>query len=201
MNYLLDNLPTEIDGIKIDTDYRRMVQFELLMFDEAVPPADKIKLAINLLYREPILSVEDAWSGLLKYYSVDEKMLEKGQNNGSTIMRAYDFEKDHERIYVAFLQVYKIDLQKEALHWYTFKALLQALPDDCLMGKLMYYRTCDISRLSKDEQNVAREIRKKFPTTKTNKSMTKAQREAEFLARIDKRQKEVEKIMAERGKR
>ena len=31
MNALTDDFPRELCGISIDTDYRRMVQFELLM--------------------------------------------------------------------------------------------------------------------------------------------------------------------------
>ena len=49
MNLLLDDFPCCLNGIPIDTDYRRMVQFELLLLDDTVPAADKMFLAPSLM--------------------------------------------------------------------------------------------------------------------------------------------------------
>ena len=54
MNPLIDDFPRELCGVPIDTDYRRMVQFELLLREESVPEADKIQLALSLLYKQPV---------------------------------------------------------------------------------------------------------------------------------------------------
>lgn len=69
MNPLIDDFPRELCGVPIDTDYRRMVQFELLLREESVPEADKIQLALSLLYKQPVPDPVRAWDRLLWYYS------------------------------------------------------------------------------------------------------------------------------------
>lgn len=69
MNPLIDDFPRELCGVPIDTDYRRMVQFELLLREASVPEADKIHLALSLLYKQPVPDPVRAWDGLLWYYS------------------------------------------------------------------------------------------------------------------------------------
>lgn len=195
MNYLIDDFPYEINNIPIDTDYRCMVQFELLMLDDNIIINDKILLAINLLYKKPVPDYEKAWDGLLWYYSggeLQQDNKEKTNTSNGTYQRAYDFEVDNERIYTAFIKEYGIDLQKTPLHWWTFKSLLFAIPDTNPMGKIMYYRTVDISTLKGEELKHAQKIRSMFPVEKIEK-LTKAQKEARYLSKIEKRREEIEK--------
>lgn len=198
MNYLVDNFPFEINSVPIDADFRRMVQFELLMTDDDVPPADKVALALNLLYKKPVPDVEEAWNGLLWFYSCGTASDDDGSTKtSSSVNKAYDFEVDSERIYSAFIKEYGIDLQESPIHWWKFKALLISLPDTCTMGKLMYYRTVDISTLKGKEREHAQKIRSMFPAQKIIK-MSKAQREAQWLAKLEKREKEIKNNMKER---
>lgn len=194
MNILIDNFPTEIYGIPIDTDYRRIVQFELLMLDKEIPPIDKIALAIDLIYLKPVPDLFHAWDGLLWYYSGGyEKGAKKTRANNR---RVYDFEEDAERIYTAFLQEYQIDLQERAIHWWKFRALLFALPDTCFMGKIMYYRGLDLSQLKGVEKKHALKMQNMFAIEK-RQTMTKAQREAEYLLKIEQRRKQLEAQLKE----
>ncbi len=201
MNYLIDDFPYEINNIPIDTDYRCMVQFELLMLDDNIIINDKILLAINLLYKKPVPDYEKAWDGLLWYYSggeLQQDNKEKTNTSNGTYQRAYDFEVDNERIYTAFIKEYGIDLQKTPLHWWTFKSLLFAIPDTNPMGKIMYYRTVDISTLKGEELKHAQKIRSMFPVEKIEK-LTKAQKEARYLSKIEKRREEIEKQIKKGG--
>ena len=45
----------------------------------------------------------------------------------------------------AFQQAYGIDLTREKVHWFRFRALFAALPEDTLMAKIMSWRTMDLS--------------------------------------------------------
>ncbi len=195
------DFPYEINNIPVDTDYRRMVQFELLMLDDNILINDKILLAINLLYKKPVPDYEKAWDGLLWYYSggeLQQDNKEKTNTSSGTYQRAYDFEVDNERIYTAFIKEYGIDLQKTPLHWWTFKSLLFAIPDTNPMGKIMYYRTVDISTLKGEELKHAQKIRSMFPVEKIEK-LTKAQKEARYLSKIEKRREEIEKQIKKGG--
>ena len=52
----------------------------------------------------------------------------------------------------AFQQAYGIDLTTTKLHWWRFKALFAALPEDTRMFQIMSYRAVDLSRLEGAER-------------------------------------------------
>ena len=195
MNPLVDDFPRELCGIPIDTDYRRMVQFELLLREASVPEADKIQLALSLLYKQPVPDPVRAWDRLLWYYSCGQNGEQVQDEGKAAPPRLYDFETDAQRIYTAFLQCYRIDLQKEPLHWWKFHALLLYLPDTCVMGKAMYYRGLDVSTLKGAERKHAMRMKALFTLDKP-KATTQAERDREFLARIEKRRHYLEAQLA-----
>ncbi|ADU25691.1 Gp15 family bacteriophage protein [Ethanoligenens harbinense] len=145
MNILLDILPEEIDGIPIRSDFRIMVQFELMMTDLTVPQDARIPLAINLLYQQPVHDLKQAIDGLLRFYRCGAPLKQGGAGGGGKHERAYDFEQDAPDIYAAFMQTYGIDLNDVDMHWWKFHALMFALPEDCKFSRIMRYRTMDLS--------------------------------------------------------
>ena len=52
MNILVDKLPTDYEGLKINTNFRSFILFELLMQDREIKKEDKLALALNLFYDE-----------------------------------------------------------------------------------------------------------------------------------------------------
>lgn len=153
MNILIDGLPQKVNGKRINSDFRAMVLFELMMQDPNVLKECKIPLAIDLLYAEPVDTVERGVDGLLWFYSCGEPQ-ELGKSSGSSRPeRAYDFEQDAAYIYAAFLAVYGIDLNAvEYLHWWKFRAMFNSLPDDCKMAQIMGYRLTDTSKMKGEEK-------------------------------------------------
>ena len=192
MNLLTDNLPEEIDGIPIDTDYRNMIKLDQLILDESVSSGDKFLLALNLLYQEPVPDLQKAWDGLLWYYGLGaapEKPENRPTKKSKTV---FDFEQDATLIYAAFLEVYHIDLQQTPLHWWAFLALLSALPESCPMGKIMQYRAMDTSKLKGAEKKRVQEIQRAFAIRQKRRAekMTLEERNAAILAKAHQRQKE-----------
>lgn len=158
MNILLDDLPEEIDGIPIYSDFREMVMFELMVADPEIPQDGRIPLAIDLLYQQPIRDLKQAMDGLLWFHRCGAP-LESGRGGKRAHERAYDFEQDASDIYAAFMQVYHIDLNSAELHWWKFSALLAALPEDCKIMKIMGYRTADISKLKGEEKKTMQHMK------------------------------------------
>lgn len=154
MNILLDILPEEIEGIPIRSDFRTMVQFELLMADPDVPQDARLPLAINLLYQQPIHDLQKAIDGLLWFYRCGVPLPKSGAGGGGKHERAYDFEQDAPDIYAAFMQAYGIDLNATDMHWWKFSALFGALPESCKIVKIMGYRTMDISKFKGEEKKI-----------------------------------------------
>lgn len=188
MNILLDDLPHQIDGIPINSDYRAMVLFELMLADPQVPPDQKIPLAISYLYQKPVRDLQRAVDGLLWFYrcgSPEEKSCGRG---GKTRERAYDFEQDAPLIYAAFLQVYGIDLNSAPLHWWKFIALFSALPEACRISKIMGYRTMDLSELGGAEKKQYEKLQNKFRLQPLGiEKMSLAAAEQALKGRVDAR--------------
>ena len=165
MSILTEDLPTTLLGVPIRTDYRVMVTVELLLRDPALPPAQKIFQALDLLFPQPpAQGAEAAWESLLWYYRGGQPAPEpeKGAGQGAPARRVYDYEADAERISAAFRQVYGVDLQAGPLHWWAFRAMLLSLPESCLMGQIMGVRAADTSRLKGPEKKRVQRLQRLF---------------------------------------
>lgn len=201
MNLLVEDVPRELRGCPISTDFRAMVQLELLIRDPEVSAADKITLGLALLFPNGIgsMSPVEAWDALLWYYGGGEDTEEKpAQRSGGPpqhTRRVYDFEQDATNIYAAFRQVYGVDLQREALHWWEFRAMLFSLPDSCLQGRIMMYRATDTSKLKGAEKKRIQQLQKQYAIRDVHPetAITVAQREERMLQKVQARYEEAEK--------
>ena len=153
MNLLLDKLPTEYEGLKIDTNFRSFILFELLMQDRNVSEEDKIALTLNIFYKEIPKDIKKAIDGILWFYSrgdIDKK--ESKTNKENNKKKIYSFEHDANSIFSAFWHDYRIDLNEiEYLHWWKFKSLFEDLNDENQICKIMGYRAVDLSKIKDKE--------------------------------------------------
>lgn len=152
MNILVDKLPTEYKGLKVETNFRSFILFELLMQDKQVAKIDKLALALNLFFKEPPKDIKKAIDVIIWFYSggKEEKKLKKGENAKSK--KIYSYEYDANLIYSAFKDQYKLDLNDiEYLHWFKFKAMFEGLKTDNKICEIMGYRAININSI-KDEK-------------------------------------------------
>ena len=80
------------------------------------------------------------------------------KNSGSA-GKAIDYKKDTGLLYAAFMQAYGMDLyeQRGKLHWVKFVTLLNNMPDDTRLSKVMGYRVSKIPPATKyNRQEVMR---------------------------------------------
>lgn len=152
-NILLDRLPQYTkSGLKIRTDFRESIKFELLMQDNKINKEDKIIYALNLYYYEPnkIKNIEIAVKEMLWFYSGGKKAKELSEKEQTQKQekQIYSYEFDDEYIYSAFMSQYGIDLNNtKYLHWWKFKALMNSLNDNTLFVKIMGYRNIELSKI------------------------------------------------------
>lgn len=154
MNLLLDKLPTEYKGLKIETNFRSFILFELLMQDNNVSEQDKVALALNLFYKEIPNNLEKAINGILWFYSCGKEHKEKvKKSKEETKKRIYSYEYDAELIYSAFWHDYRLDLNEiEYLHWWKFKSLFEGLNNENKICEIMGYRAVDLSKIEDKER-------------------------------------------------
>ena len=168
MNLLIDGLPevVEVCGqeVRISTSFRTGILFEETIRDLTLTAPEKLQTALELYYPgvtfEGLDAVEEALDRLLWFYRCGEDPEKTtGSNDEEQNEDAADdelqfsYEHDADYIYAAFLQAYGVDLAKDTLHWWQFRALFQALPEDTQFMKIIGYRVMKIpAKMSKEQK-------------------------------------------------
>ena len=161
----------EIDGkaYRINTDFRIWIEIERLLFDRSIDDekrfANILVLAYPALPPRPYSAIER----IMWFYSGGG--LNDETSNGQK-SPAFDILEDFDYIWAAFWGEFGIDLTRENLHWWKFRALLGALSDKCLFSKIVGYRTVDTSVIKDKEQKKFYEKMKKQFCLKSKKGIS-----------------------------
>ena len=192
MNLLIDKLPTDYEGLKIDTNFRSFILFELLMQDSSLKKEEKIMLALNLFFKdkefENAEEIKKAIKGILWFYTLgkseDKKEIKKKEKTVEKKQKAiYSFECDANLIYSAFLSQYRLDLNEiEYLHWWKFKSLFEGLNDENKICEIMGYRAVDLSKIEdKKQKEHYRKLKNRYALPDNRSEEEKEQEFAEAL--------------------
>lgn len=156
MSLLIHKLPTQVNGMAINTDFKISILFELLMQDEKIKKELKIMKALQLYYPdfEKIRDYEKAIEQMLWFYRCGKELANSNKSNGNNkYNQIYSYEFDDNYIYSAFLQQYNIDLQEiKYMHWWKFKALFDGLNENTEIVKIMGYRSINLSQIKDIEK-------------------------------------------------
>ncbi len=161
---LLDGLPEEYKGIPLSADFRNMIQVDLIMAASDSSEVEKTIAALNQLYPEIPSDINAAMEGLVWFYTRGA-VVEKGKGAApkQTPKKGFSFEQDANLIYAAFYAVYGLSLTTvEFLHWWEFMALFEGLPETTLIKQVMYWRTADVSGMTKNERKHVLKMRGLF---------------------------------------
>ena len=167
MNLLVDRLPTDYEGLKINTNFRSFILFELLMQDNRLKKEEQIMLAIRLFYEETPKDLKKAIEGILWFYRCGEEIKENKNVRTKENHRKkaiYSYEYDSKYIYSAFLDQYGIDLNKiDELHWFKFKAMFEGLKSDNKICEIMSYRAIDLNKIkNKEERDKYKQLQRQW---------------------------------------
>ena len=145
-NVLLDPLPEDYKGFRIDSDFRVGVQIFQLLMDDDLENEEKIFAAVALLFMDsdaegnpvpfrdetgdplPLPDPKTAVEGIgwfLGDWYTDNRIGEDKKEK-----RVTDYDKDQWRIYSGFLTQYKINLNTANLHFWEFMGLLTTLDEE-----------------------------------------------------------------------
>lgn len=192
----LYTLPPEsitVNGVDypVDTDFRVWVKFQGVLLADGTNDEKAVKVC-ELMAEMGLPKTKEALDAMLSFYSGASTENQTGSGGN---VKAYDFEKDSEYIFSAFLDSYGIDLTTERLHWWRFKALFKSLPEDCQMCKIMMYRTVDIKKVPKEQRKFYREMKARY-SLKTGNN-TGYRTEQEMKEYVKKRFAEAQGRMSE----
>lgn len=204
MNILLmDGLPEDYEGIPISADFRNMIQVDLILREAGVPDAAKTMAALNQLYPEIPEDLETAIQGLIWFLSRGQEAGDSASRSGKQLPRAFDFEQDANLIYAAFYASYGISLTTvEFLHWWEFMALFEGLPEDTLIKRVMYWRTADLSDLSREERKRIQKLRGLFALkSEPREALSVEEMDRKTKADLARRYEQAKRWQAERQQR
>lgn len=147
---------------KINVDFRKMISYEKVLEDKAIDKSQKIKKGLQLLY--PFFCIEENYMWLLNHPEIYKEACEKmvwfytcgnrvnyhksKKGSFSQKNRIYDYEYDDEYIFSAFYEK-GIDLTRDRVHWWKFRAIFKSLTENCMFEKIMKYRA-----YSGDDENL-----------------------------------------------
>lgn len=180
-----------VDGVEhpVDTDFRAWVRFQGVLLSDSAD-CEKAEKLCHMMDEMGLPVSENTLKSMLQFYR--GASTENSTGGGENVL-AYDFERDSEYIFSAFLDSYGIDLTTEKLHWWRFKALFKSLPEDCQMCKIIGYRTVDISKVPKEQRRFYKEMKQRYSLKSGTGPKTKEQiieyhkkRRAEEQSRMSK---------------
>lgn len=160
MNFL-DALPRQVTlagrAYPIYTDFRDWINFERLLRDKSLSDSERAALMLDWFSGEPPPPVPDLFESLFAFFLCGGNP-PKNEKNPKPV---FDYEQDMPNVYAGFIQSYSINLlQIEYLHWWEFRSLLDGLPEDTRLSKIMGYRAIDVSKLPKSERERYRELQR-----------------------------------------
>ena len=179
MNLLTKKPPHKLEigdyYVGINTDFRLMIEFELLLTEETESENFEYKF-INLLDRfmpnlgycdaanqDEIVAAITRYYSCGKDYSLDMDLADDEADDKPLAQRIYSFNFDDEYIYAAFMEAYGIDLTEADMHWWKFRALFNALPQSCMFSRILSYRGMEItSDMSSSQKDFYRKMQRKF---------------------------------------
>ena len=185
-NVLLDDLPSEYQGHRMNTDFRIGVQMSQAVEDPDLLETEKIGICVDLLFggNGPLPDGKTAAAGVqwfLTGWVTDRPGKEK------TTVPIMDFDIDQWRIYAAFRSQYHIDLNREDMHFWVFMALLSTL-NECAYTRVLDIRTRKPhKKASAEEKRALSELKKRYALESKESAEERAERERiarEFLAGV-----------------
>lgn len=153
----------------IDTDFRVWMEFQSILTRDG-KEREKAERLAGFMARLGLPPAKEALDAMLEFYTAESK--EKAVASKRTRPVSFDFQQDSEYIYAAFMGAYHIDLTTVSLHWWTFKALFKALPEDCELCKIMRYRTVDLKDVPKEQRKFYQEQKARYSLGKQAKHQT-----------------------------
>lgn len=165
INLLYEKFPDciQADGLTypVRTDFRIWLKFSDILSDKKMLTEQELAAALMSVFTKPVLrfsgSLIDSIFGfyhadLLDYPRESDEDDEKNAPGGAK-PPVFDWKIDARYLLGDFRHFYHIDLiSADYLHWFEFRALFDALPDDSHCMKRIAYRSADLSQIKNDAE-------------------------------------------------
>lgn len=160
INLLYEPFPDSIeaDGRRypVLTDFREWFRFSDLIADRDIPAETKLFLMMQWLAEPPEQITEALVNALFAFYKAKplepaplyEEEEDEAQDEADCRPPVFSWSVDARFVLGDFRRFYGIDLlSAEYMHWWEFRSLFAALPDESLCQKRIAYRSADLSEI------------------------------------------------------
>lgn len=188
MGALLNGLPyaVEIDGkeYKINADFRTGLRIILAFEDTELTLSEKVFILVEQLYKEVPEDFVKAVSAGIRFLDCGEEQRESCGNG----RRMYSFRQDERYIFSGVDKVLNGRLSRgEFVHWWEFVFAFMELPENCMMSKILYYRSRrNAGKLTKEEREVWAKNRELFELEEMQTAEEK-EKEDLFMQRLGRK--------------
>jgi hypothetical protein len=135
----------------IDLSFDNVLDVFDVLSDDTLRDYEKAEICLELLLGEQgYTSTVELWNHIYKeYIEIQRKQPIEYDLKGNPMPvqdedseKMIDLEQDAEYIFASFQQAYRMNLyeQQGKLHWHEFKALLNGLPSDTIMQRIIQIR-------------------------------------------------------------
>lgn len=158
-NVLLDPLPEEWNGHKIDPAFQNGIQIMQVMADTEISEREKVWLAADLLFLDPPETIQEALDGIAWFMGGWNKDRADPDGKGDPVM---DWDMDQWRIYSAFKKQYGIDLNHAQMHFWVFMGLMTTL-DECAFTRVADIRAKKLEgKMDPKEKEFYKQAKKRY---------------------------------------
>lgn len=161
INALYEHFPETvmINGkeYQVLTDFRDWLRFADMLEDKDIPDREKLFMMAQWLEDAPAVISKEVVTALCRFYRANEleqDIPEDVDGDTDEIRRppVISWKIDAKYIIGDFLRYYRIDLLTAGMHWWKFRTLLSALPDESQMMKRIAYRSADLSLIKNEAE-------------------------------------------------
>ena len=141
----------------IDLTFDNVLDIFDVLDDKDLRDYEKAEINLELLLTNHFQGEEavNLWNFIYEeFIHIESKQIIEYDRKGNPLpvqkeqKQSIDFDKDGEFLYASFMQAYQIDLFKlqGSLHWSQFKSLLNGLPSNTIMQRIIQIRLWEPSK-------------------------------------------------------
>lgn len=142
----------------IITDFREWFRFADMLEDKELSKKEKLLLMAGWLLEKPDRITSELVDGLCGFYRAKKlepdkpEDIDNEENEPVAAPPVISWKIDAGCIIGDFMRFYRIDLLAAEMHWWRFRLLFSALPDDSQIMKRIAYRSIDPGMIKSDTE-------------------------------------------------
>ncbi len=162
INVLYEQFPDSVviggREYRVLTDFRDWLRFADMLEDKEIPDSEKLLMMTYWLEEPPEIVNNELVTALCGFYRAEALEPDRAaretdpEEDMVSAPPVLNWKIDARYIIGDFLRFYGIDLLTAEMHWWRFRLLFSALPDDSQMMKRIAYRGADPGQIRNEAE-------------------------------------------------